>query len=162
MNTDKEWEYWTDVLGNEYRPGDLVAIATVNGKSPQLVLAIVERINKVNSRGEELTANKTFDLDEPIRHEQECYIKEQKAYYENRRGGYYDSYYRERYANHICEPSCTEYWQTTEVRKVPSCSVKARPIVDARDFGRWSVSPDGKAKAVTYSIPENIILVEKR
>lgn len=158
--TEKTWPKWTDVLGNEYEPGDLIAIATVNGKSPQLVLAIVERINRVNSSGEEIMVNKSFVLDEPIRHERECYVLKQKASYTGR--GYYDRYYAERYQNHVCDPSCTEFWEKQEIRKVPSCTVKANPVLDARGFGRWSTNQDGKSKSVTYTIPENIILVEKR
>jgi hypothetical protein len=53
--SDKEWDYWTDVLGQTYRVGDTVAVATVNGKSPQMVLARVERINKMDSKGKPIT-----------------------------------------------------------------------------------------------------------
>lgn len=52
---DKTWPEWRDMLGRIYRPGDIVAIATVSGKSPQLVLGQVERINRINSKGEEIT-----------------------------------------------------------------------------------------------------------
>lgn len=147
------WDQWEDCLGNFYQAGDIVAVATVNGRSPQLVLARVERINRVNSRGEEIMTNKTFDLDEPIRHDRECRIKEGLQ----RRERYYEIYN----GDHICEVSCTEWIQTSEVRKVPSCTVRATPVLDARGFGRWSTDHDGKNKAVTYSIPENIILIER-
>lgn len=46
------WPCWHDALGQRYEPGDRVAIATVNGKSPQLVIGEVIRINRMNSRGE--------------------------------------------------------------------------------------------------------------
>jgi hypothetical protein len=156
------WPEWTDELGNTYRPGDIVAVAIVNGRSPQMVLAVVERINKVNSSGDEIRTNKTFDLDEPIRHERECYYLKQKREIEQRVGrpGYYDNYTYERAKAHSCEPSCTEWWQTTEVRNVPSCSVRATPIADLRGFGR-SRNHDGKAKTVTYSIPENILFIKE-
>lgn len=149
---EKTWPEWEDCQGNVYQPGDIVAVAIINGRSPQLVLARVERINRVNSSGELIWANKTFDLDEPIRQERECYTRRGL----DRRERYYEMYY----PNHICKPECTEWTQTTEVRKVPSCTVKATPILDARGFGR-SRDHDGKAKAVTYSIPENIILIER-
>lgn len=152
------WTEWTDELGNTYHPGDLVAIATINGKSPQLVYAVVERINKVNSYGEPHMVNKSFELDEPIRHERECFVIERR----NRRDGYYDRYYAERDSSHICNPECTEYWQKEETRKVPSCTVTAKPVLDGRGFHRWSTNQDGEAKSVTYSIPGNIVLVEKR
>ena len=150
---DKTWPEWEDCRGNFYQPGDIVAVATVNGRSPQLVLARVERINRVNSSGQPIETNKTFDLDEPIRHERVCRIKEGL----DRRERYYEMYN----GNHVCQPTCTEYVQTSEVRKVPSCTVKATPVLDARGFGRWSTDHDGKNKAVTYSIPENIILIER-
>ncbi len=52
---DKTWPYWTDCLGNIIYSGDYIAVATINGRSPQLVIAQVERINRLNSRGEEIT-----------------------------------------------------------------------------------------------------------
>jgi hypothetical protein len=160
--TEKTWDQWIDCLGNKYEVGDLVAVATISGRSPQLVLAVVERINRRNSSGEEIMMNKSFILDEPIRHTKECYILKRKAEYERNRGYYYDRYAMEQAANHVCEPSCTEYWQKEEVRRVPSCTITARPVLDARGFGRYSTNADGVNKAVTYSIIENIILVEKR
>lgn len=156
ITEDMVWAEWVDELGNTYRPGDIVAISTVNGKSPQMVIAKVDRINRVNSSGEELFTNKTFLLNEPIRQERECYVLKRR----NMGDRYYDRYYLERDSTHVCDPSCTEWWQTTEVRKVPSCTVRAIPIADLRDFGR-SRNQDGKAKTVTYSIPENIIFIEK-
>lgn len=56
--TEKEWPCWADVLGQTYYPGDTVAIAVVNDKSPQLVIGRVERINKINSKGEEITRSR--------------------------------------------------------------------------------------------------------
>lgn len=152
---DMLWTEWTDELGNTYRPGDIVAIAIINGRSPQMVIAKVERINKVNSRGEAHMANKTFDLDEPIRRERECHVLKRKN------DPYWNRYYYDKDSTHVCKPECTEWWQTTETKKVPSCTVTATPIQDLRGFRRWSTDQDGKNKAVTYSIPENIIFVEK-
>lgn len=158
ITEDMVWPEWTDELGNTYRPGDIVAIAIINGRSPQLLIARVEHINRVNSYGEPIMVNKSFKLDEPIRHERECYVlKGRKA---NTGRGYYDHYYNEHHKDHNCDPSCTEWWQKEEVKSVPSCSVKATPIADLRGFGR-SRDHDGKAKAMTYSIPENIIFIEK-
>jgi hypothetical protein len=158
ITEDMIWPEWTDELGNTYCPGDIVAIAIINGRSPQLIIARVERINRVNSYGEPIMVNKSFKLDEPIRKERECFVlqrrKESDRYYG------YSRYYAERDATHVCDPSCTEWWQIEEVRNVPSCSVKATPIADLRGFGR-SRDHDGKAKANTYSIPENIIFIEK-
>lgn len=110
-DTDKTWPFWTDVLGNLIYPGDYVAISTINGRSPQLVIAQVERINRVNSRGEEITSA----------------VREMGKW-----------------------------------KNAPSCSITARPIIDARDFTRWGnyFNPNTKTRAVTYQIPANIIRIE--
>jgi hypothetical protein len=119
----KEWPEWTDHLGQTYRPGDYVAVATINGKSPQLVIALVERINRVNSKGDEIV---------------------ERTYIE----GSYPSQYK-----------------TT-----PSCTVKAKPVIEGRGFFRWSgrtydpiTKQSGfdldKVRAVTYQFPGNIIKV---
>lgn len=149
---EKTWDQWEDCLGNFYQAGDIIAIAIINGRSPQMILARVERINRVNSSGGLIEKNKTFPLDEPVRHERECSIRKGQQRGER----YYEMYYQ----SHVCQPSCTEWIETTEVRTVPSCTVKATPILDSRGFGR-SRDHDGKAKANTYSIPENIILIER-
>lgn len=157
ITEDMIWPEWTDELGNTYRPGDIVAIAIINGRSPQMVIAKVDRINRVNSYGEAIMTNKSFVLDQPIRHERECFVLKRKNESNTR---YYSMYYAESDSTHICDPSCTEWYQTEEVRNVPSCTVKATPIADLRGFGR-SRNHDGKAKSITYSIPENIIFIEK-
>ena len=107
-DADKTWDHWTDKLGNIIYPGDIVAVSTINGRSPQMVIAQVERINRLNSRGEEITEG----------------IREKGK------------------------------WTT-----VPSCSITARPILDARGFWRWSTKKDQQARAVTYQIPANIIKI---
>ena len=43
---------WTDAYGQTYGPGDHIAVATISGRSPQLVIAVVERINTVDSKGQ--------------------------------------------------------------------------------------------------------------
>lgn len=54
FGTPKEWPQWEDQLGNVYCPGDMVAVATVRYKSPALVIGTVEKINRINSKGEEI------------------------------------------------------------------------------------------------------------
>lgn len=135
----KTWDEWTDCLGNTYRPGDTVAIAVINGKSPQLVIAIVERINRVDSSGVEITTRKWFEHENPV--------------WKTRTRKQYD--YPTRSSISIEE----EYQETGKYRTVPSCSVRATPIIDARGFRRWGQGVDGVNKAVTYKIPENIIKV---
>lgn len=144
-NSSKEWPFWTDVLGNEYKPGDLIAVSTVSGRSPQMVIARVEKINKVNSQGEPHMANKWFDHEEPIPRTRECWRAKSPE------GLYYGC------RPHICVFECTNYMEIGETRRVPSCTVRATPLIDARGFSRWNTKEDGSTKAVTYSIPENII-----
>lgn len=141
MNLEKEWPSWQDCLGNTYQPGDLVAIAIINGKSPQLVIARVEKINRVRSNGEEITTRKWFD------HEQPVWKKRTRRVHE-----YAPNSYRSISYTDVEE----EYQERGEYRTVPSCTVKAIPIIDARGFHRWG-SEDGVNKAVTYQIPENIV-----
>lgn len=50
--TPKTWDEWTDPLGNTYRPGDLVAVAAIDGRSPVLRFGRVQRINRINSKGQ--------------------------------------------------------------------------------------------------------------
>lgn len=147
--SEKTWPEWTDELGNIYKPGDIIAIATVRNKSPQMVVAIVEKINRVNGSGEEITTRKWFDHEEPIQRERECYFLKSPRYY-----GY-------RQDLHSCTSACTMYLETGEYKVVPSCTVRAKPISDLRGFHRWG-GEDGVNKSVTYSIPENILLIEKR
>lgn len=149
--SDKTWDQWEDALGNTYKPGDIIAIATISGKSPQMVIARVERINRVNGSGEKITTHKWFDHDEPIQRERECYYAKDRSY----GAGYYNR------PVHECKPACTMYIETGEYRTVPSCTVRATPLMDLRGFSRYGTKEDGTNKAVTYSIAENIILVEK-
>lgn len=54
---EKEWPSWTDMLGQEYRPGDFVVYATISGRSPVMNYGKVDRINRINSRGETIRGN---------------------------------------------------------------------------------------------------------
>lgn len=71
---DKTWPEWTDVLGQTYRAGDRVAIATISGRSPQMVIGTVVRINRVDSHGEEIVTHHS---------RWEIVDGERKAYYYN-------------------------------------------------------------------------------
>lgn len=146
MNLEKEWPEWTDVLGNTFGPGDIICIATVSGRSPQMVIARVEKINKVNSQGDPHMENKWFDHEEPIPKTRECWRAKNPG----------QIYYSK---PHVCVFECTNYMEIGETRRVPSCTVKATPLLDARGFSRRSTGDT--AKAVTYTIPDNIIVLEK-
>ncbi len=52
INDPDTWDNWTDGLGSPIWPGCHIAIATVSGRSPQMVVAELLRINRKNSRGE--------------------------------------------------------------------------------------------------------------
>lgn len=106
------WPKWTDVLGQTYHPGDFIAYACINGKSPQMVFAKVLSIRRLDSQRNEIISNKY-------------------------------SYNRET--------------KTSEHTVTLSCKVKVQPLLDARNFYRSS-----DPKAVTLSIPENIIKVMPR
>ena len=133
------WAEWTDVLGNTYKPGDIVAIATVSGRSPQLVIAKVVSINKTDKEGNEITARKWVEHDEPIMRTR---IRRSYNYNTNK----YDD---------ITE----SYLEEGGYKQVPSCTVTAQPLMDTRKFYR-ATDQDGKHKKVTYSVVENIVKLE--
>jgi len=135
------WDSWTDVIGNEYRPGDLVCIATISGRSPQLVIAEVVKINKTDKNGEPFTTRQWFDHDEPIMKRREVR--------------------RYNYQTRTYDDIVEEYVEKGEYRQVPSCTVTCQPIQDTRKFYR-STNSEGKARKVTYTIIENIIKVADR
>lgn len=56
---DRTWDEWTDSLGQVFRPGDLISIATISGRSPQLVIAQVIKINRVDSSGSPIQTHHT-------------------------------------------------------------------------------------------------------
>lgn len=129
MSSDKTWPEWTDHLGQTYRPGDWVAVAVINGRSPQLVIAEVERINRRRSSGELITERRHIK-DEEGRH-------------------------------------------TYTFEDVPSCTIRAKPLIDGRGFYRsaerwvWNAeSGEGHheptpVRSVTYQFPGNIVKVPK-
>lgn len=53
--SDKTYEMWVDVLGQPYGPGDRIAFARPYSQGSALIdTGIVERINKVDSNGNDL------------------------------------------------------------------------------------------------------------
>lgn len=48
----KLWGSYVDVLDQTIKAGDYVAYASISGRSPQMVIARVVQINRVNSSGE--------------------------------------------------------------------------------------------------------------
>lgn len=116
------WPEWVDKLGQTYRPGDFVAYASINGRSPQMVFARVLEIRRRDSKGALITVDVRYKT-----------------------------------GNRIERPNGGGMMDEWRVRKDPYCKVKVQPIEDARSFYR-----SADAKAVTLSIPENIIRIEPR
>lgn len=42
---------WTDMVGSTYGPGDIVAVATISGRSPQMIVGEVVRILAMDPEG---------------------------------------------------------------------------------------------------------------
>ena len=147
-DTPKTWPEWTDVLGNTYRPGDNVAISIINGKSPQMVIGEVLKINRVNSSKQQL-GEFVYDDGDPE-------LKEAKE-------KIHDQTFRDRYSDDrlVREDAWQKIrdadakWQASRVKSFkPSCTVRVQPSIDSRGFWRYGDKP------VTYQIPENIIKVD--
>lgn len=126
----KTWDEWTDVLGQTYRAGDYVAIAIINGKSPQMIIGRVVQINRVDSKG-------TLIMDSE---------SEWVPCSEGDIGA--------RLHPHAKVPAAT--WKRLHRTWIDSCTVKVMPLLDARGFNRWSENP----RAVTYRLWENVIKVD--
>ncbi len=145
----KTWPSWTDVLGQEYRPGDIVAVAVINDRSPQLVIAEVVQINAVDSKGKLIGEWSTDGGDPELR----------------------EAFYRLPWTDPQ-KHDARRAWEATRTRTFNrSCTVRARPVIDARGFYRttsgersvWSGGPTAihDARAVTYQIPNNVVKVDK-
>jgi hypothetical protein len=58
----KHYPSWTDMLGVEYRPGDVVVVAITVGKSASMTIGMVKRINRLDSEGKEIRDYRTGKL----------------------------------------------------------------------------------------------------
>lgn len=47
----KTYDSWTDTIGQSFQRGDYIAVASTSGRSPQMVIARVERINSHRADG---------------------------------------------------------------------------------------------------------------
>jgi len=127
----KTWDEWTDVLGQTYRPGDYVAVAVINGKSPQMVIGQVVQINRVDSKGQLIMDCENEWVD--------CAETDPGA----------------RLHPHAGHPK--KKWKRLVRTWTDSCTVKVQPLLDARGFGRYSGTTP---KAVVYRLWENVIKVD--
>jgi len=133
MNS-KEWAEWKDVLGNTYKPGDYVAVATIAGKSPQLVTGTVVRINKVDSKGNPVEVHTTDDGD--------LWLK--------------DIWQNMSYGDPARQDAIRRWRATVQPIVTPSCTVTVLP--STRTYGSYHRADP---KPFTYRIPANIIKVDK-
>lgn len=108
------WAGWTDALGQPYGPGDMIAVATISGRSPQMVIAQVIEIRRKDASGNLIMEHGYGEVEDD-------------------------------------NGTVRRQWGVT-----PSCKVKARPIVDGRQFSRSTRNP----RPVTYSITGNIVKLQ--
>lgn len=66
------WPEWTDALGQKFSPGDYVAYAGMSYKSADLVIGVVDKINRYRGDGSEIVVSggynymtKAYDPDKP-------------------------------------------------------------------------------------------------
>lgn len=147
------YDEWTDPCGNVYRPGDHVAVATISGRSPQLVIAKVVSINRVNSKGEEI-GKSSFDGGDPELDAAlaEC-RKEQPRLIAGANQPAYDAW-RKRY-----DPLVQAWRKSRKPIFHPSCTVTCLPSIDGRNFYRTKYADGTKVKKITYQFPGNIVKV---
>lgn len=174
-------EEWEDSLGEPFRAGDLIAVAVINGRSPQMVIAEVERINTTNPKGERHTKRVRTGRKVPQEYQRREYVgppmedrhgpgirtlAEQRAIDQRNREKQYDK------ANwkHWTETRMVDEWH-----EVQNVTVTATPILDGRGFhrsnaqqkwvwdedkqtGEWVTDPSKpKTRPVTYTLIGNII-----
>ena len=176
---------WKDSLGQEFRPGDMVAVAVINGKSPQMVVAEVERINTTNAKGEPHTKRAWTGEKTAREVVYKTYVgPERPARPEGlNRPAFTRSAaeeYRRLWTEHQAEVSRLESdpanWRVDETKtawdevyeEVPTVTVTAKPILDGRGFYRTGTrrsvfdkeAPEvdlSSVKSVTYTFVGNIV-----
>lgn len=170
---------WKDSLGQEFRPGDMVAVAVVNGRSPQMVVAEVERINTTNAKGEPHTKTAWTGEMKPREVVRRTYVgpdpgpQPQPAW--GRRAEYREKW-QEWHAKKAELEADPANWRIDEVKTawdevtetVPTVTVTAKPILDGRGFYRTGTRRSAfdkeppevdlsGVKSVTYMFVGNII-----
>ena len=169
QTTDK----WTDSLGQEFGPGDLISVAVINGRSPQMVIARVERINTTDPKGEPHVRRRRTGRKVP-----QEYARREYAGPPFKETGFRGNYAEARAARDHNDKLTRDpaNWRTwTETRQVDeweetqNVTVTAVPILDGRGFRRsnpqrvWTGSEyvtdptKPKARTVTYTLMGNII-----
>lgn len=138
------WDEWVDATGQTYVAGDFVAVATINGKSPQMVFGQVVKINRINSK-------KQLILESEWHHE-DCEAGDRGAQeiYEYKRVENANGYPEQVRVN-------TGRYRKQVTEYVASCTVTVQPLINGRGFSRWSGT---KPKVVTYQLWGNIVKID--
>lgn len=174
---------WKDSLGQEFKPGDMIAVAVINGKSPQMVVAMVERINTTNAKGEPHTKTAWTGEMKPREVVYKTYVGPKippqpsaPSYYFDTQRADYRAKWQEWHARKTELEADPSNWRIDEVKtawdqvteKVPTVTVTAKPILDGRGFYRTGTRrsvfdkepPEidlSGVKSVTYMFVGNII-----
>ncbi len=135
------YDSWTDPCGQTYEPGDYVAVAVINGRSPQMVIGKVISINRVNSKRMEI-GDFSYHYDDRLN---ETYVKMIND-------GGYDQSELDAARKALRDSRYSVF--------TPSCTVTVDPVIDGRNFYRSGMKLGAKVKRVTYQFPGNIVKVE--
>lgn len=150
---------WTDTLGQVFRPGDLIAVATVNDKSPQMVIARVERINLTNAKGERLVRSIPTGRKETRTRPEYIGPRTLTRLHPRDPGWREQVEEQNRLRNDPANWREVQY-EVDEYHEVQAATVTAIPVKDGRGFyrtGSRSRDEGKKPKAVTYSLTGNIV-----
>lgn len=141
----KTTDEWEDSLGQKITPGDFIAVATISGRSPQMVVAQIVRLNTHDKDG------KHFGCSSKAYPAVACDEDAFKPHTVPRHGG-------------------GSYTYGPSLRTV---TITATPLFDGRGFGRsrgkWALNPttghyehDGsdKVRDSTYRIIGNVVRLE--
>ena len=139
----KTTDEWEDSLGQKIVPGDFVAVATISGRSPQMVIAQIERLNTHDSHGKPFGAySKAYPA---VASEESDFLPRTHKRYDG-----------------------TTYTSPAHIRTV---TITATPLFDGRGFrrsrGKWSYVGgvyvhDGseKVRPVTYRVVGNMVKLD--
>lgn len=144
-NLAKTTDEWEDSLGQKIVPGDFIAVATISGKSPQMVVAQIEKMSTHNADGKPFGAHsKAYPA-----------VATDEKDFSPRTFPRHDG---------------TTVTYPPHIRTV---TVTATPMFDGRGFGRsrgkWGYNPitgkyehngSDKVRPVTYRVVGNIIKLE--
>lgn len=137
VNPNYTTNEWTDSLGNKIKIGDVVAIATINGRSPQMVFVKITRLNTHRSNGDPIFKEAEFV-------DTEVGSKEERDVMKNPYASLWNTH---------------DNWQgkkisSWKIEGVPAVTVTGRAIKDGRGFFRWAEREN------TYQFIGNVVKVD--